>query len=200
MYAYLKGTVADKGLNELVLDVGGVGYLLSVSMTTLQDTPPAGENMKVYTYLSVREDAMELFGFATKEEKEMFLKLMSVSGIGPKLALAILGSMPLRDLSLAIVTGDVNALSRAPGVGKKTAQRIALELKEKVSESDFAAAPTAHTAFTPVQEDAATEALAALQALGYTAAEAARAISQVRGQSDKANDLVRLALRSMAGM
>lgn len=200
MYAYLKGTVADKGLNELVLDVGGVGYLLSVSMTTLQDTPPVGESMKVYTYLAVREDAMELFGFATREEKEMFLKLMSVSGIGPKLALAILGSMPLRDLSLAIVTGDVNALSRAPGVGKKTAQRIALELKEKVSESDFAAAPTAHTAYTPVQEDAATEALAALQALGYTAAEAARAISQVRGQSDKANDLVRLALRSMAGM
>ena len=200
MYAYLKGTVADKGLNELVLDVGGVGYLLSVSMTTLQDAPPAGETMKVYTYLSVREDAMELFGFATKEEKEMYLKLLSVSGIGPKLALAILGSMPLRDLSLAIVTGDVNALSRAPGVGKKTAQRIALELKEKVSESDFASAPTAHTAYTPVQEDAATEALAALQALGYTAAEAARAISQVRGQSDKANDLVRLALRSMAGM
>lgn len=200
MYAYLKGTVADKGLNELVLDVQGVGYLLSVSMTTLQDAPPAGESMKVYTYLSVREDAMELYGFSSREEKAMFLKLLSISGIGPKLALAILGSMPLRDLSLAIVTGDVTALSRAPGVGKKTAQRIALELKEKVSEGDFAAAPTAHTSFTPVQEDAATEALAALQALGYTAQEAARAISQVRGQSDKANDLVRLALRIMAGM
>lgn len=200
MYAYLKGTVADKGLNELVLDVQGVGYLLSVSMTTLQDAPPAGESMKVYTYLSVREDAMELYGFSSREEKAMFLKLLSISGIGPKLALAILGSMPLRDLSLAIVTGEVTALSRAPGVGKKTAQRIALELKEKVSEGDFAAAPTAHTSFTPVQEDAATEALAALQALGYTAQEAARAISQVRGQSDKANDLVRLALRNMAGM
>ncbi len=200
MYAYLKGTVADKGLNELVLDVQGVGYLLSVSMTTLQDAPPAGESMKVYTYLSVREDAMELYGFSSREEKAMFLKLLSISGIGPKLALAILGSMPLRDLSLAIVTGDVTALSRAPGVGKKTAQRIALELKEKVSEADFGSAPTHHTAFTPVQEDAATEALAALQALGYTAAEAAKAISQVRGQSDKANDLVRLALRSMAGM
>mgnify|MGYP003483803229 FL=1 len=200
MYAFLNGIVADKGLNELVLDVNGVGYLLSVSMTTLQDTPPIGENMKVYTYLSVREDAMELFGFSTKEEKAMYLKLLAVSGIGPRLALAILGSMPLRDLSLAIVTGDVTALSRAPGVGKKTAQRIALELKEKVSEGDFADAPTAHTAFTPVQEDAATEALAALQALGYTAAEAARAVSQVRGQSDKANDLVRLALRNMAGM
>ena len=125
MYAYLKGIVADKGQNELVLDVGGVGYLLSVSMTTLQETPPIGESMKAYTYLSVREDAMDLFGFATQEEKTMFLKLLGVSGIGPKLALAILGAMPLRDLTLAIVMGDVTALSRAPGVGKKTAQRIA---------------------------------------------------------------------------
>ena len=124
MYAYLKGIVADKGQNELVLDVGGVGYLLSVSMTTLQETPPIGESMKVYTYLSVREDAMDLFGFATQEEKTMFLKLLGVSGIGPKLALAILGAMPLRDLTLAIVMGDVTTLSRAPGVGKKTAQRI----------------------------------------------------------------------------
>lgn len=200
MYAYLKGRVADKGQNELVLDVGGVGYLLSVSMTTLQETPPAGETMKVFTYLSVREDAMELFGFATQEEKSMFLKLLGVSGIGPKLALAILGAMPLRDLTLAIVMGDVTALSRAPGVGKKTAQRIALELKERISQDDLAAAPVAGTAFTPQQEDAATEALSALQALGYTAAEAARAIQQVRGQSDSPNELVRLALRGMAGM
>lgn len=200
MYAYLKGRVADKGQKELVLDVGGVGYQLSVSMTTLQETPPAGETMKVFTYLSVREDAMELFGFATQEEKSMFLKLLGVSGIGPKLALAILGAMPLRDLTLAIVMGDVTALSRAPGVGKKTAQRIALELKERISQDDLAAAPVSGTAFTPQQEDAATEALSALQALGYTAAEAARAIQQVRGQSDSPNELVRLALRGMAGM
>ena len=143
MYAYLKGVVADKGANELVLDVGGVGYLLSCSMTTLQETPSIGETMKAYTYFSVREDAMELFGFATPEEKSMFLRLLSVSGVGPKLALSILGAMPLRDLTLAIVTGDAAALSRAPGVGKKTAQRIALELKEKVTESDLEAAPAA---------------------------------------------------------
>ena len=200
MYAYWKGIVADKGQNELVLDVGGVGYLLSVSMTTLQETPPIGESMKAYTYLSVREDAMDLFGFATQEEKNMFLKLLGVSGIGPKLALAILGAMPLRDLTLAIVMGDVTALSLAPGVGKKTAQRIALELKERISQNDLDAAPVTGTAFTPVQEDAAAEALSALQALGYTPAEAARAISQVRGQSDSPNELVRLALRGMAGM
>lgn len=199
MYAYLKGVVADKGANELVLDVGGVGYLLSCSMTTLQETPSIGETMKAYTYFSVREDAMELFGFATPEEKSMFLRLLSVSGVGPKLALSILGAMPLRDLTLAIVTGDAAALSRAPGVGKKTAQRIALELKEKVTESDLEAAPAA-APLPPAQEDAAAEALAALQALGYTPAEAARAVSLVRGQSDSANELVRLALRGMVGM
>lgn len=199
MYAYLNGIVAEKGQNSLVLDVNGVGYLLSVSMNTLQETPPAGEKMKVYTSLSVREDAMELFGFASREEREMFLRLLSVSGIGPKVALSILGAMPLRDLTLAIVTGDVTSLSRAPGVGKKTAQRLALELKDKVEQSDLDYVPANGGVYTPVQEDAAQEALAALQALGYTAAEAAKAISQVRGQSDSANELVRLALRNMAG-
>lgn len=199
MYAFLKGVIADKGQNEVVIDVGGVGYQLSCSMTTLQEIPPVGESMKLYTYLSVREDAMELFGFATKEEKSMYLRLLSVSGIGPKVALSILGSMPLRDLTLAIVTGDITALSRAPGVGKKTAQRLALELKEKVDQSDLDAVPVAGGVYTPLQEDAATEALAALQALGYTPAEASKAISQVRGQSDSPNELVRLALRNMAG-
>ena len=200
MYAYLNGKVAEKGQNSLVIDVNGVGYLLSVSMNTLQETPPIGESMKVYTVLSVKEDAMELFGFATQEEKRMFSRLLAVSGIGPKMALSILGTMPLRDLTLAIVTGDITALSRAPGIGKKTAQRIALELKEKVDESDLNAASGAPAvSFTPMREDAAQEALAALQSLGYTAAEAAKAVSSVRGQSDSANELVRLALRNMAG-
>lgn len=199
MYAYLSGKVADKAQNSLVIDVGGVGYLLSVSMNTLQETPPVGEQMKIYTYFSVREDAMELFGFASQEEKNMFVRLLTVSGIGPKVALSILGAMPLRDLTLAIVTGDITALSRAPGVGKKTAQRLALELKEKVDESELNYSPISSGPVTPIQEDAAQEALAALQALGYTAAEAARAVQQVRGQSDSANELVRLALRNMAG-
>ena len=196
----MNGKVAEKGQNSLVIDVNGVGYLLSVSMNTLQETPPIGESMKVYTVLSVKEDAMELFGFATQEEKRMFSRLLAVSGIGPKMALSILGTMPLRDLTLAIVTGDITALSRAPGIGKKTAQRIALELKEKVDESDLNAASGAPAvSFTPMREDAAQEALAALQSLGYTAAEAAKAVSSVRGQSDSANELVRLALRNMAG-
>lgn len=201
MFAYLEGTVAEKGLNELVLDVHGVGYSLTCSMTTLQQCPATGEKMKVYTYLAVREDGVDLFGFSSREEKRMFLKLTGVSGIGPKSAVAILGSMPLRDLTLAIVTGDTTALSRAPGVGKKTAQRISLELKEVLSKEDFSL-PAGGPVLTvsDLQEDAVGEAIAALQALGYTASEATSAVAKVKNQGTHPDELVRLALKNMAGM
>ena len=159
--------------------------------------------MRCFTFLSVREDALELFGFATREEKEMFLQLTSVSGIGPKTALGVLGAMPLRDLNLAILLGDVNALSRAPGIGKKTAQRIALELKDKVSQADVSAAAAGSTAAVPAASmaaDCVAEAIEALTALGYSSTEARNAVSQVRDQSDKPEELIRLALRAMAGM
>ncbi len=201
MYAYLRGRIASKGQNELVIDVGGVGYRVLCSMTTLAEAPAAGEEMTVYTWLSVKEDAMELFGFAAPEEKQMFLSLTGISGIGPRSALQILGSMPLRDLTLAIVTGDIAALSRAPGVGKKTAQRIALELKGKVTEEELTCVSSGG-ASAPVNlgSDAVAEAIEALQALGYTSSEAAKAVSKVQNESGKADDLIRLALRSMAGM
>jgi Holliday junction DNA helicase RuvA len=201
MYAFIEGEVCEKLNGCLVLLASGVGWQLNCSNNTLQAAPPLGEKMRCYTFLSVREDAMELFGFATREEKEMFLQLTSVSGIGPKTALGVLGAMPLRELNLAILLGDVNALSRAPGIGKKTAQRIALELKDKISQADVsasagAAAPAASAAFT---SDAAAEAVEALIALGYSSTEARNAISQVRDQTDKPEELIRLALRAMAG-
>ena len=200
MYSYIRGIVADRGHNELVVEAGGVGYLLTCSMNTMQDAAPVGDEMKVYTYLSVREDAMELFGFATREERTMFLRLTGISGIGPRTALGILGSMPLSDLRLAILTGDAAALSRAPGIGKKTAQRIALELKEKITADDFESLPESAKPvmnMQHMQEDAMAEALLALQSLGYSNGEATKALSAVRDQSDKADELVRLALRSM---
>ena len=204
MYAFIEGEVCEKLNGSLVLLASGVGWQLSCSNNTLQAAPPLGEKMRCWTYLSVREDAMELFGFATKEEKEMFLQLTSVSGIGPKTALGVLGAMPLRDLNLAILLGDVNALSRAPGIGKKTAQRIALELKDKVSQADVSAAAAAGTAAAvPVASmaaDCVAEAIEALTALGYSSTEARNAVSQVRDQSDKPEELIRLALRAMAGM
>ena len=203
MYAFIEGEVCEKANGSLVLLAGGVGYLLCCSNNTLMAAPALGEKMRCYTFLSVREDAMELFGFATREEKEMFTQLTSVSGIGPKTALGLLGAMPLRDLNLAILLGDVNALSRAPGIGKKTAQRIALELKDKVTQADVSVA-AGSAASAPVvsaaNADGVTEAIEALIALGYSSTEARNAVSQVRHQSDKPEELIRLALRAMAGM
>ena len=203
MYAFIEGTVCEKTNGCLVLQAGGIGWQLSCSNSTLMAAPALGETMRCFTFLSVREDALELFGFATREEKEMFLQLTSVSGIGPKTALGVLGAMPLRDLNLAILLGDVNALSRAPGIGKKTAQRIALELKDKVSQADVSAAAAGSAAAVPAASmaaDCVAEAIEALTALGYSSTEARNAVSQVRDQSDKPEELIRLALRAMAGM
>ena len=202
MYAFIEGTVCEKTNGCLVLQAGGVGWQLSCSNNTLMTAPALGETMRCFTFLSVREDALELFGFATREEKEMFLQLTSVSGIGPKTALGVLGAMPLRDLNLAILLGDVNALSRAPGIGKKTAQRIALELKDKISQADVsaAAAPSqGAVSAAALSSDAVTEAIEALIALGYSSTEARNAISQIKDQTDKPEELIRLALRAMAG-
>ena len=201
MYAFIEGKVCEKSGSELVILAGGVGYRLLCSMTTMQKLPPVGENFRCYTELSVREDAMELFGFATREEREMYRRLIAVSGVGPKMALALLGSMPLRDLNVAILMEDITALSRAPGVGKKTAQRIALELKDKVSQADVSQpAFVAGTAPEPAAGDNVSEALLALEALGYSAAEARGALSRLPDRSGSADELIRQALRGMAGM
>ena len=198
MYAYIHGMVADKGHNELVIEAGGVGYSLICSMNTIQDALPVGEMMRVYTYLNVTQDGVTLFGFGTKEEREMFLRLTGVSGIGPRTAIGILGSMPLRELTLAIVMGDTATLSRAPGIGKKTAQRIALELKEQITADEVEGLPAASVGSAAIrQNDPVTEAMIALQSLGYTQGEAMQALAGVKDKSDQPDELVRLALRGM---
>lgn len=203
MYAFIEGEVCEKSNGSLVLLASGVGWQLNCSNNTLQAAPAVGEKMRCFTFLSVREDAMELFGFATREEKDMFLQLTSVSGIGPKTALGVLGAMPLRDLNLAILLGDVSALSRAPGIGRKTAQRIALELKDKVSQASVSAASPQESFPSPAlanSSDAVSEAIEALIALGYSSTEARNAVGQVKDQADKSEELIRLALRTMAGI
>ena len=198
MIAHIEGTLSDKGADSVVIDAGGVGFELNVSANTLSACPRAGEKMKLYAYLAVREDAMELFGFATKEEKKMFLRLIGVSGIGPRTALGVLSALSVRDLSVALVTGDAQALARAPGIGKKTAQRLVLELKDKVSNEEL----TSSGAPVPAQKAASNaegEAIEALMALGYPASEAAKAVSSVAGQADTSDEILRLALRGMSG-
>ena len=204
MIAMVKGILMEKGEGEaVVMTSGGLGLRMMCSMNTLSGLQQAGSECTLYTHMNVREDAMELFGFLKREERDMFRRLISVSGIGPKSALGILGSMPLSDLRLAILTGDAAALSRAPGIGKKTAQRLSLELKDKLAQDalggtagldDFVITSAADA---PVQ-DAVSEAMLALKSLGYTPQEAANALKGVKGQAETADELIRLALRHMA--
>ena len=201
MIDFIEGTVESKAPGELVLSAGGVGFLLACSNATLAEAPAKGEKWRCHTVLNVREDAMELFGFATRQERAMFKRLCQVTGVGAKTALGVLSALPLRDLSVAIVTGDVAALSRAPGIGKKTAQRIVLELKDKVEQQDISAASAAGAAAPAAMVgDAQREAQAALQALGYTSAEAARAINLVRDKADTVDQLIMLALRQIGSL
>ena len=200
MFAYLEGVIAGKGLNELILDVSGIGWQISCSQNTVMKAPANGQPFRVYTILSVREDGVELYGFSSPEEKAMFRRLTAVSGIGPKSAIGILGSLSLKDLTRAILEGDVTALSRAPGVGKKTAQRMALELKGKVTDEelkqilgDEEAATIQHTQAS----DTVTEVIEALQSLGYSAQEAKAALARIPVRPEEASELLRLALKNM---
>ncbi|MBR3927426.1 MAG: Holliday junction branch migration protein RuvA [Clostridia bacterium] len=198
MYAHICGILSEKLTDSVVIDASGVGYELSVSANTLSSCPQTGEEVKLFAYLSVREDAMELFGFSTREEKKMFLRLIGVSGIGPKTALGVLSALSVKDLSIALVTGDAQALSRAPGIGKKTAQRLVLELKDKVENEDL----TSQGASAPLKNivgSGESEAIEALMALGYPASEAAKAVSAVSGQATKTDEILRLALKNMGG-
>ena len=202
MYAFIEGKVCEKSGGTLVLMAGGVGYLLNCSMNTLQSAPAIGETMRCHTWLSVREDAMELFGFATQEEKRMFMSLIGVTGVGPKMALALLGAMSVHDLNVAIVMEDINGICRAPGIGKKTAQRICMELRDKVTQADVAQGKVSGSSSAPavMPDGGLMEAMEALTALGYSAVEAREALQKVRDQSDRSEELIRLALRAMAGV
>ena len=196
MFAHIDGIVAEKNTDSIVIDCHGVGYLLNVSGATLSAAPAVGERMKLYTILNVREDAMELYGFHSREEKRMYERLKGVNGVGSRTALQILSSLSVRDLSIALVTGDANALTRVPGIGKKTAQRLVLELKDKIDDDQLvgSAAAVAPAAAAKTRGPEA-EAIEALLALGYTSAEAAKAVSRVAGQTTDVNQLIFMALK-----
>lgn len=198
MYAHIDGIVAEKDRDSIVLDAGGVGYLLYVSGATLSMAPAVGERMKLYCVLNVREDAMEMYGFYSREEKRMYERMRSVSGVGSRTALAILSAMSVRDLSIALVSGDANALTRAPGIGKKTAQRLVLELKDKVDEDQLTGQAAAISPKTSAGGPEA-EAIAALVSLGYSSVEAAKAVSLVAEQTDQADKMIFLALKGLGG-
>ncbi len=182
MIAYVKGIVEDITADNAVIDVNGIGYNVRISADTASRLPGIGESAKLYTYTCVREDAFCLFGFLSKNELELFQLLITVNGIGPKGGLAILSVMEADDLRFAILSGDAKAIAKAPGIGAKTAQRLILDLKDKVMVDDAminreiaAGAASSAQADTPQKQ----EAVAALVALGYGQAESMKAVNAI---------------------
>lgn len=201
MIAYVKGIVADIAEDNVVIDVGGIGYNVKISATTAGLIPGMGEEIKMYTYTMVREDAFSLYGFLTKDDLEIFKKCITVNGIGPKGALAILSVMDADSLRFAILSGDAKAISKAPGIGNKTAERLILDLKDKISlEDTFVSKQSAeYAAATSGSDNAAiSEAIEALVALGYGQTEAAKAVRNVpdAGNMD-AGALLKIALKNL---
>ena len=176
MYYYIEGTVAHKGIDFIVIDAGGVGYRINTTDSVISKLS-AGEKKKIYTYLNVREDALDLYGFLSEEELNLFKLLISVSGIGPKVGLGVLSSISPSEFALAVVTGNIKAITKAPGVGPKVAQRIILELKDKMKKAEIAEMPQDYGTFT----DSSDEAVSALMVLGYTQGEAKSVLSKVEG-------------------
>jgi Holliday junction DNA helicase RuvA len=206
--AQLQGALVDKGLDSVVVDVGGVGFLVSVSLTTLQALPPVGQTARLHTYMLVREDALNLYGFATLDEKQVFERCLSVSGVGPKLALAALSGLGPQDLADAIVRGEVARLQRIPGIGKKTAERLVMELRDKFHRptSSTAAGRGDSRSSVALGSGAAvfSEVTSALCNLGYKPADADRAVEKVtRELAEKGTpapaleEVLRLALRAL---
>ena len=200
MIAFLNGNLARALPTQAIVDVGGVGYEVLIPLSSYDKLPPAGQPVRLLTHLHVREDAHVLYGFMTAAERDLFRLLVNnVSGIGPKLALAVLSGMSVNNFKAAVVNSDVAALSKISGLGKKTAERIVLELKDKVGVTAAWEAASAAHAPTPEQERA-NEAVLALIALGYKQVEAHRIIRELQEKErDKsAEELVKLALKQLA--
>lgn len=191
MYAYISGEVVQKAANYAVIDAAGIGYQIYTDTFSL-NMLKTGQQGKLFTYLKVAEDDMALYGFATMEQKNMFEKLLSISGIGPKAAISVLSVMQVNNIAAAVIANDDKAFIGVPGIGKKTAQRLILELKEKV---DFEEAVGVDADMGSLQQDAAVEATAALVSLGYNRQEAVAAVAAVKSLGDTAEDLVSLALK-----
>lgn len=195
MIAYVSGKLDRVEENAAVVDVNGIGFRIFMSGAGLTSLPPHGEQVKIHTYLKVGEDIMDLYGFSTAEELSMFKLMISVSGVGPKAALSILSTLAPAEFALAVVTEDFKAISRAQGVGPKLAQRIALELRDKLKNADLMSANTAATAGAGMASGGGNDALEALMVLGYTQGEAASALAKLEDKSLPLEDTIKQALK-----
>lgn len=209
MYAYLKGNLEEVTEDNIVIEVGGIGYNVKVSTTTADLLPGLGSEVKIYTYTLVREDALSLYGFLTRDDLEIFKKLITVNGIGPKGGLAILSVMSADALRFAIMAGDAKSIAKAPGVGAKTAERVILDLRDKISLEDTLRILVSEADTRNSKADAGSEgvvldnvmkkeAIEALVALGYSASDATAAVKKVEiNEKTTVESILKLALKYM---
>ncbi|HEY8443643.1 MAG TPA: Holliday junction branch migration protein RuvA [Clostridia bacterium] len=191
MFSFISGRVVEIGDNKIILENNGIGYEITASNDTISKCQNKSD-VQLYIYMSVKEDGISLFGFYDKIEKEMFLRLITVTGIGPKLASNILSSIASQQLALKIASGDIGALSKIKGVGKKTAERIVVELKDKIAVEESADIQIQDAAALP---DNVNDAIFALMSLGMTKAEAVRAVNKVSDKTKSAEEILAEALK-----
>ena len=198
MYAYIKGNLEEKMTGYVVIDVGGIGYKIYMSRASIEKIGELNTKVKVYTHYHVREDNISLYGFLTNEELKMFELLLSVSGIGAKIALAMLSEITPSKFTLAVITGDVSALKKIPGIGAKSAQRIILELKDKLKTEVAIVEEETEVADAVQQDESIQEAIAALQMLGYNRKEIDAVFAKIQVKELKVEDIIRQALAKLA--
>ncbi len=201
MYAFIKGTLDSVGEDNVVIDCNNVGYQIFVPATVMNMMPAKGTELKLYTYLNVREDAMLLYGFLSEDDKKIFKMLLGVNGIGPKGALAILSALTPDELRFAVLAGDDKAITKAQGIGKKMAQKLIIELKDKLdlAETLELSNKNAKGSVDEATMDAKNDAISALVALGYGSTESMQAVSSVEISADmNAEDVIKQALKKLA--
>ncbi|MDD6660600.1 MAG: Holliday junction branch migration protein RuvA [Lachnospiraceae bacterium] len=204
MIAYLKGIIAEVTPTRLVLEVNNIGYEIFISAREASELPGRGEEVKIYTYFNVREDAMQLFGFQSEDDLEMYRLLLNVNGVGPKAALGILSVLTADDVRFAVLSDDAKAIAKAPGIGMKTAKKLILELKDKFTleeafEKKLENGASGAEPGAIVESDAKTEAIQALTALGYANSDALRAVRRAEITEDMDTEtILKLALKQLA--
>lgn len=198
MFAYIKGNFEEKGNNYVVIDVGGVGYKIFMSNMAIAALGEIGNVVKVHTYYYVREDNISLYGFASKEELKLFELLISVSGVGAKSAISMLSAISPSDFAMAIISEDVASIKKVPGVGAKTAQRIILELKDKLKKEEIAEAEEGEPTNFVSSSNETDEAIAALQILGYTKKDIEKVFAKIDLAGKSTQDIIKIGLQYLS--
>ncbi len=202
MISYIKGELVEVTDNSIVLDHHGMGFSIMMPGSILDKLPPVGSELKVHTYLYVKEDILDLYGFLTRDDLKIFKLLITVNGIGPKGALGILSALSPDDLRFAVLAGDSKTISKAPGIGSKTAQKLIIELKDKLKIEDVLdGSGDGYVSQSDMSDTASAEAVMALTSLGYSAADATRAVRMVENvQSMDSETILKAALKKLAFM